>query len=72
MTEGLGIRIAITLLTAAQAMIAAVLGFGDILPQEYKVGLVAVSAGLAVVLNQIPRWQQAPRAQRAMRRSGVE
>jgi len=53
-------------------MIAAVLGFGDILPQEYKVGLVAVSAGLAVVLNQIPSWQQAPRAQRAMRRSGVE
>jgi len=65
--DGLGIRIGITLLTAAQAMIAAALGFAEILPQEAKVGLVILSAGLAVVINQIPSWQSAPRAERALR-----
>jgi hypothetical protein len=56
MTERLGIRITVTLLTALQAMIAALLGFAEILPQEAKIGLVVASAGLAVVLNQIPSW----------------
>jgi len=64
--DGLGIRVTITLLTAAQAMIAAALGFAEILPQEAKVLMVILSAGLAVVINQVPSWQNAGSAARAM------
>jgi len=70
--DGLMIRVLITILTAAQAMIAATLGFGEILPQEWKVVLVVLSAGLAVVLNQIPSWNHAPAADRALRRAKVD
>lgn len=65
--DGLSIRISITLLTAAQAMIAAALGFAEILPQEAKVLLVIISAGLAVVINQVPSWRNAGNAERALR-----
>lgn len=67
--DGLAIRISITLITAIQAMIAAALGFAEILPQEAKIILVIISAGLAVVINQIPSWSNAPSAARAMRRA---
>lgn len=72
MPDGLWIRITITLLAAAQAMIAAVLGFADILPQEWKIVLIALSAGLAVVINQVPSWTSAPAASRALRRAKAE
>jgi len=72
MPDGLWIRITITLLAAAQAMIAAVLGFGEILPQEWKIGLIVVSAGLAVVINQVPSWTAAPGVARAMKRARVD
>ena len=72
MPDGLWIRITITLLTATQAMIAAVLGFADILPTEWKVGLLVTSAGLAVVLNQVPSWTAAPSASRALKRARVD
>lgn len=72
MTEGLALRVLITLLAALQAGIAALLGFGEILPQEAKIGLVVASAMLAVLLNQIPSWQAAPAAQRAMKKAGAE
>lgn len=72
MTDGLGIRILITLLAALQAGIAALLGFAEILPQEAKIGLVVASAMLAVCLNQIPSWNQAPSAQRALKKAGAE
>ena len=65
--DGLGIRIAITVVATIQAMVAATLGFAEILPQEAKVALVIIAAGLAVLSNQIPSWQNAPRAERAMR-----
>ena len=68
MTEGLGIRVAITVLASTQAGIAAVLGFADILPIEWKIVLVALSAALSVALNQIPSWQSAPKVDRATRR----
>lgn len=67
MTEGIGIRITITVLLAAQAMVAALLGFADLIPQAWKVGLVVVSAGIGVALNQITSWQRAPEAARALR-----
>ena len=72
MTEGIWIRVTITLLAATQAVVAAVLGFADILPVEWKVALVAVSAGLAVVINQIPSWQGAPAAGRALKKAKVD
>jgi len=65
--DGLGIRVTITLLTAGQAMIAAALGFAEILPEEAKVALVVLAAGLAVLSNQIPSWQNAGKAERALR-----
>jgi len=65
--DGLGIRIAITIVACAQAMIAAALGFAEILPEAAKVALVVLAAGLAVLSNQIPSWQSAPRAERALR-----
>lgn len=67
MSAGIGIRVTITIVTAAQAMVAAVLGFGDVIPQAWKIGLVVASAGLAVVANQIPSWQNAGAAERALR-----
>jgi hypothetical protein len=67
MTDGLAIRVTITILTACQAGIAALLGFGEIVPQEWKVALVVASAMLAVVLNQVPSWRGAPAAERAMK-----
>jgi hypothetical protein len=72
MMDGLGLRILITLLAAAQAGIAALLGFAEILPQSAKVGLVVASAVLAVLLNQIPSWSAAPAAQRALKKAGAE
>lgn len=72
MSEGLGFRIAITVVAAAQAMVAAALGFGEIIPQQYKFGLVVVSAGLAVVANQLPSWQSAPHAERELRAKNVD
>ena len=68
MTEGLGIRVAITLIASAQAGIAVVLGFAEILPIEWKIALAASSAVLGVALNQIPSWQSAPKVERAARR----
>ena len=72
MTEGLAIRISITLLAALQAGIAALLGFGDVIPQQFKIGLVVASAMVAVLLNQIPSWQGAPAAERAMKKAKAE
>ena len=66
-----GLKVAITLLAAAQAMIAALLGFAEILPQWAKVGLVVLAAGIAVVLNQMPSWQDSARAERALDKAGV-
>jgi hypothetical protein len=48
------------------------LGFAEILPQEWKIGLVVASAMIAVLLNQVPSWQQAPAAQRALKKAGVD
>ena len=62
----MGFRITITLLTAMQAMIAAYLGFGELVPQSWKIGLVVISAGIAVVLNQLPSWGNAVKAQEAV------
>ena len=67
MTEGIGIRITITVLLVAQAMVAALLGFADLIPQQWKIILVVVSAGIGVALNQITSWQSAPAAARALR-----
>lgn len=67
--DGLGIRIAITVVAVIQAMVAATLGFAEILPQEAKIVLVVIAAGLAVLSNQIPSWQQAGTAERALRRA---
>jgi len=72
MTAGLSIRIVITFLTALQAGIAALLGFGDVVPQQWKIALVVASAMIAVLLNQVPSWQQAPAANRAMKEAGIE
>jgi hypothetical protein len=66
-TDGLAIRVVILLLTMTQACISALLGFAELLPQQWKIALVVASAGLAVALNQIPSWMNAPRADRAMR-----
>ena len=66
--DGIYIRVAITLVAVIQAMIAALLGFAEILPQEWKVLLVVVAAGLAVLSNQIPSWQSAPGVERRMRK----
>lgn len=66
MTEGLSIRIIITVLLVAQAMVAALLGFAEVLPQAGKIGLVVVSAGIGVALNQITSWQSAPAAAKAL------
>jgi hypothetical protein len=52
------IRIAVLVLTVTQAMIAALLGFGDVLPQQWKIALVVLSAGVSVALNQMPRIQE--------------
>jgi len=68
MTEGLSIRLVILVLLVAQAMIAALLGFADVLPEEAKIALVVVSAGIGVALNQITSWQSAPAVDRATRR----
>jgi hypothetical protein len=62
----MGIRLAILICTAVQAMIAAALAFADFFPPEWKIGLVVASAGLAVVLNQLPSWQNAPTATAAL------
>jgi len=67
MTDGAAIRVAILLLTMTQACISALLGFADVLPQQWKIALVVASAGLAVALNQIPSWMNAPKVDRAMR-----
>lgn len=72
MTDGIGIRITITVITALQAMVAALLGFGEIIPQNWKIILVVASAGLAVIANQVPSWQQAPAASRALKKAGAE
>lgn len=72
MADGFWFRVSITLLTAAQAMIAAVLGFADLLPIEWKIGLITTSAGLAIVINQIPSWNAAPSAARALKRARVD
>ncbi len=66
MTEGLGIRIIILVLLVAQAVVAAVLGFADALPGEWKMVLVATSAGVGVALNTITSWSSAPAASRAL------
>lgn len=66
MTDGLAIRITITILTAAQAGITALLAFTDVLPQAVKIGLVVASAMLAVALNQVPSWGGAPAAAKAL------
>jgi hypothetical protein len=71
-TDGLAIRILITFLATAQAGIAALLGFAEILPQEAKIGLVVASAMLAVLLNQVPSWQSAPAAGRALKKAGAD
>lgn len=65
--DGLVIRIGITCIAVAQAMIAALLGFADILPQQWKVVLVVLAAGLAVLANQVPSWQSAPAVDRKTR-----
>jgi hypothetical protein len=65
-TEGVGIRITITVLTALQAGIAALLALELDLAIAVKAGLVVASAMLAVVLNQVPSWQSAPAASRAL------
>jgi UPF0716 family protein affecting phage T7 exclusion len=72
MTEGLSIRLAILLLTVAQACIAALLGFAEILPQEWKVALVVLAAGVGVALNQVPSWMNAGSAERALRAKDVD
>lgn len=64
MTEGLGIRLVILVLLVVQSMVAALLGFAELLPIEAKVALVVVSAGIGVALNQITSWQSAPRVDR--------
>ena len=69
MSDGLVIRIGITFVAVCQAMIAALLGFGDILPQQWKVVLVVIAAGLAVLSNQLPSWQKAPQVDRALRKT---
>lgn len=70
--DGIYIRITITILTMLSTGISALLGFADILPQWAKICLVVASAMIGVALNQIPSWQAAPKAERAMRRSGTE
>lgn len=67
----MGLRFAILILTALQAMIAAALGFADMFPTEWKIALIIASAGIAVVLNQLPTWQESPAAQARMRKSGA-
>lgn len=52
------IRISVAVLTIVQAMIAALLGFGEYIGQEWKIALVVLSAGVSVALNQLPRIQQ--------------
>lgn len=68
-TEGLTIRIVILVLVVAQAIDAAILGFNDVLPLEWKIVLVATSAGVGVALNQITSWQSAPAVERATRKA---
>lgn len=72
MTEGLGIRITITVLTALQAGIAALLALELELAIAVKAGLVVASAMLAVVLNQIPSWGSAPSVDRTIERARHE
>lgn len=67
MTEGLGIRITITVLVVTQAVVAAVLGFADVLPLQWKIALVATSAGVGVALNQVTSWGSAPKVARELR-----
>ena len=55
------IRIVFTVLLAVQTAIVAYLGVvGESAPMEWKAILVALSAGLMVAVNQIPRWQDNP------------
>jgi len=72
MADGLWLRILITVLSATQAGIAALLGFTEVLPMEWKIALVVASAALAVVLNQVPSWQRAPAAERALRGKKID
>lgn len=68
MIEGLWIRILITFLSAAQAGMTALLAFTDLaLPVEAKAAIVVASAIIAVILNQVPSWQSAPKAERALK-----
>lgn len=52
------IRSAILVLTVLQTGITTYLGFGDYVPQSWRVALVVASAMVSVALNQLPRWQQ--------------
>lgn len=72
MTNTLTIRILITVLAATQAMISTALAFSDQLPNGVKIGLVVASAGLAVVLNQIPSWNNAGVAADTMKAAGAK
>jgi hypothetical protein len=72
-TDGLALRILIAVLSATQAGIAALLAFSDLaLPVEAKASCVVASAVIGVLLNQVPSWQQAPAAQRALQKAGTE
>lgn len=67
MTSTAAIRITITILAALQAGIAALLAFGDVLPQWGKIACVVASAMIGVLLNQVPSWSSAPQAAAALR-----
>lgn len=58
----IALRVATAVLMAVQASITAYLAFGDLVPQTTKIALVVASAGLAVLLNQLPRPQDKPQA----------
>ena len=69
MTAGLATRLAILFLLVTQAVVAAVLGFAELLPIQAKIELVATSAGTGVALNTITSWTSAPAAERAAKQA---
>jgi hypothetical protein len=66
--DGLYFRLALLVVGMCQVMITALMGFAEQLPQEWKIVLTVVSAGLVFLSNQLPSFGGAPAAARAMRR----
>lgn len=69
MPEGAIIRIALLIVLAASATIGAVLSFAEYLDVGLKIALVGANAGLIVIANQLSSWQNAPKAERRLRKS---